>query len=357
MKFFNWILHLLFWSIPLLYILFISDGFVIGVFSKDDGSIYLPLFYGTTLNILLFYLNSYCLVPRLFKPGSYVRWGLYSILLFLGITLLESAIDSCMANHYYPTEDFEFWVNIFSGNAFIHIIIMGLSLASSFFRFLLKEEKKKQQLKQEQLKSELEMLRAQINPHFLFNTLNNLFASSRKNKDYETAEGIAFLSDMMRFMLYESNTDRIPIEKEATYIDQYIYLQKMRFHKEDDIEICFIKEGDLERKHIPPFLLIPFVENAFKHGIHPQKHSKIIIKLSIHNNYLHFFIENTRHGKSLRNSDGGIGIANVQRRLDLIFGNAGYSLNITDDKQETYKVNLHIEFASPMNTIIKTKTI
>ncbi len=343
MKKLQWIFHLMFWIIPITYILFLSDGFVVGIFSKKEGTLIIPLIYGTFLNMVLFYLSSFLVVPKYFKKGKYSQWFLITLLLFLSITLLESFIDKYAATIYYPDDSFNLLRNIFVGNAFIHIIILGLSLAYSFSINLVLEEKKKQQMKQEQLESELKMLRTQINPHFLFNTLNNLFSSARRNSDFETAQGISYLSEMMRFMLYESNEDMISLKKEVDYIDNYIQLQSLRFEATDEIDISFKKEGEYDNLKVAPLLLIPFVENAFKYGINLRKKSLIDISLFAYEKQMLFKIKNSKHSFTKSSPNGGIGIENVKKRLSLIYGEDYFKLKI-DDNADLFQVFLHIKF-------------
>ncbi|MBN1272564.1 MAG: histidine kinase [Candidatus Aminicenantes bacterium] len=182
-------------------------------------------------------------------------------------------------------------------------------------RFLLQE------IKAKQMQTELNLLKAQINPHFLFNTLNNLYGLARK-QEKAVADGIAHLSHLMRYMIYESEVDEIHLEKEIQQIERIIDLQKLRFSKEDNITIDFEMEGNVKSIRIPPMLLIPFVENAFKHGISLKFPSFIRIKIkSSANNAMYFSIRNSIHKQINVNGDknSGMGLHNVKRRLELLF--------------------------------------
>lgn len=172
-----------------------------------------------------------------------------------------------------------------------------------------------------QYKAELDLLKYQVNPHFFFNTLNNLFSMARKQKDQSTAKGIAKLSHLMRYMIYDCSVEKINLTKEIEQINNLIELQKLRFSQEDDIEIKFNINRHPENQEIIPMLLIPFVENAFKHGISLKKKSAIDINLSVNENQLLFSVKNNinrlRHDRNDQNS--GVGLANVKRRLELLY--------------------------------------
>jgi LytS/YehU family sensor histidine kinase len=181
-------------------------------------------------------------------------------------------------------------------------------------RFLLQE------IRAKQVQTELNLLKAQINPHFLFNTLNNLYGLSRR-QNKAASDGIAQLSHLMRYMIYDSQVNEIRLEKEIKQIDRIINLQKLRFSKEDNILIDFKVEGNVKSIQIPPMLLIPFVENAFKHGISLKFPSFIRIKIKSSGNKMYFSIRNSLHKQIKVNGENnsGMGLHNVKRRLELLF--------------------------------------
>jgi len=198
-----------------------------------------------------------------------------------------------------------------------------------------------QEIKAKQLQTELDLLKTQINPHFLFNTLNNLFGMAQMQKP-ATAEGIARLSHLMRYMIYDSNVDLIGLEKEIEQINRLIELQKLRFSEEDDITIDFKTKGDIGRVRIPPMLLIPFAENSFKHGISLEKPSFISIGLSVENNNLEFSVRNSIHSvKEVKEEiDSGIGLRNIRRRLELLFPETHNLIIHNSDKEFEVRLNL-----------------
>ena len=179
-------------------------------------------------------------------------------------------------------------------------------------------------IKAQQLHTELNLLKSQINPHFLFNTLNNLYSMALHHGDQKMADSIFRLSQLMRYSIYESSADYISLEKEVQQLHHYIDLQKLHFTNEDDINITLALEGDWETIKIPPMLLIPFVENAFKHGVSIKHPSEISIYLNVEDLQLHFNVENTLFEKE-QNEDSqqsGLGLTQVKRRLELLYPEA-----------------------------------
>jgi LytS/YehU family sensor histidine kinase len=167
--------------------------------------------------------------------------------------------------------------------------------------------------------ADLQFLKSQINPHFLFNALNTLYGTALKGESDKTAEGIQKLGDMMRFMLYENTLDLIPMEKEIEYLKNFIALQKLRIQPSSDISIEECIDIAPIRCKIAPMLLIPFVENAFKHGISLKDRSWIKIKLGSDGNILNFEVRNSVHENegNLEYGKSGIGLMNVRERLKL----------------------------------------
>jgi len=335
------IIHLVLWSIPCIYILFISENFIIGVFSKRENTLLVPFIYGTLFNMLLFYINIRIINKSFESNGFRNKWILFAIIVLVSINFLETFIDYQFINLREPIKNGLFG-DIFIGNLVIHIVFFGLAIAYVFTFKAINNEKQKNILMQEKLTTELSFLKSQINPHFLFNTLNNLFSLARKNNDEETANGITQLSKMMRYMLYEGDIDKIPLNKEIEYIENYIYLQKLRFHSDDEIEIKMEVLGNTESFLICPLVLIPFVENAFKHGVRIQNPSKIDINIKVVDASLIFEIQNTQHEYTgFKEKYSGFGMENVQNRLDLLYKNS-YELIVNDDKS-CFQVILKIE--------------
>jgi two-component system, LytTR family, sensor kinase len=184
--------------------------------------------------------------------------------------------------------------------------------------------------------ADLQFLRSQINPHFLFNALNTLYGTAMRERSEQTAAGIQLLGDMMRFMLHENNLDFIPMNKEIEYLKNYISLQKLRIPASPDIRIeDNIDEATCDRQ-IAPMLLIPFVENAFKHGISLKERSWIDIKLACAGTFIYFEVRNSIHSRVEGDPEkerSGIGLKNVAERLKLLYP-LKHELQVSDNGNE-----------------------
>jgi len=203
--------------------------------------------------------------------------------------------------------------------------------------------REKQELETQTMQSELRFLKSQINPHFLFNTLNNLYALTLKKSD-KAPEIVIKLSEMMRYMLYECNEKRVLLRKEVNYLRNYLDLERLRQGK--NVEITFEVQGEVSDQQIAPLMFIPFLENSFKHGLNNHISQGFVhIHLDVKDNFVHLFIENSKPGgtpnRDHRRPSGGIGLVNVRRRLNLIYPNQ-YKLEIQDNPN-TYAINLDIE--------------
>jgi two-component system, LytTR family, sensor kinase len=193
-------------------------------------------------------------------------------------------------------------------------------------------------------KANLQFLRSQINPHFLFNVLNTLYGTALQENAALTAGGIQQLGDMMRFMLHENNLDFIEMNREIDYLENYISLQKLRTQSSPEIIIEDNINGQQCNHQIAPMLLIPLVENAFKHGISLKEKSWIKIKLDCNENNIHFEVRNSMHTRQVHNMENersGIGFKNVLQRLKLIYPGK-FQIVVNDDGKEFF-VNLSIQ--------------
>lgn len=263
--------------------------------------------------ILFFYLNYYVFVPKILyrKSVSYYIFTLIgSLVAFLG---LRNLLQYLIAGN--NTLILPFFV------AFIPIaFILALSLALRVTSDRLREERERKEQETENLKSELSFLRSQISPHFLFNIMNNLVSLNRKKSDLVEPTLIK-LSQLMRYMLYDSDEKKVSIEREIEYLESYIDLQKLRFNQ--NFDIAFDKNvSDTEGGQIEPMLLIPFVENAFKHGTSMIEKPMIHISILQNNKKLIFKVLNKFDPLSMdtKDTDSGIGLRNVSRRLALLYG-------------------------------------
>jgi hypothetical protein len=222
-----------------------------------------------------------------------------------------------------------------AGSALLLIFVGGfIALAKS----LLVNIQQKKELENEQLNAELSFLKAQINPHFLFNTLNGIYSLAHSKSDL-TEQSILKLSQLLRYVLYDTGNEKIPLSKDLDYISNYIYLQKLRVSK--SITINYEILGEHKQLLIAPLLLINFIENAFKHGISYTGNSIVDVKIKITGRYLALTVRNNITNNQQVDNQGGIGLINTKRRLDLLYAGK-YMLDIQTDNQN-YIVHLKIE--------------
>jgi LytS/YehU family sensor histidine kinase len=225
---------------------------------------------------------------------------------------------------------------------FIHLLVLFISSVSAVLleTFILAEQKEKEMAlaKAELMESELKFLKMQINPHFLFNALNNIYALSVTNSD-KTQEGISTLSLMLRYVLYDCERPNVPLNKELEYISHFIDLFKLKSSKEFNINI--INEVQDDSIMVAPMIFVPFIENAFKHsGIEKGGDSFVNISIKSIENNIEFSVENSLPIEPLIiDEHGGIGLQNVQKRLDILYPNQ-HQLEI--NKLNTFKVHLKL---------------
>ena len=236
------------------------------------------------------------------------------------------------------------WLHLQPVLLFAFLVIQGISLAYFFLKAWAKSELIQTQLQANQLSTEIKFLKSQINPHFLFNTLNNLFSMAQGKGNDELADGISKLSGMMRYMLYDSNEESVPLSKEITYLEECITLNKLRY-AEEEVIVTFDHAGPIADIGIAPMLFIPFVENAFKHGVAIGQRAVIHIAIVVSGEKLTFNCVNMDYS-SIRKMEmeiSGIGLENVRRRLELVYpGKHQLIINKEDGK---FMVNLEIDWA------------
>jgi len=251
----------------------------------------------------------------------------------------------------YKEKTDDLWTSIHSLKSisywfFILAFVSGIAISIKLIRLNIKQKIAEQELLKKKLEIELQFLKAQSNPHFLFNTLNNIYGLARKNSD-KTADVVMRLSSMLRYMLYETAHKSIEIEKEIRIIKDYIELEKLRYT--DRLEVIFNHTIDHYHEKIAPLILLPFVENAFKHGAGESRfRSYIAIDLTLKNKQLFYEIKNSKEGSSdseqaqqtVSDEDvDKIGLSNIKRQLELIYPN--HQLTIDNNSNE-FIVKLHI---------------
>jgi len=236
------------------------------------------------------------------------------------------------------------WRQIQPAILFAFLVILGISIAYFFLNAWAKSELIQTRLQANQLSTEVKFLKSQINPHFLFNTLNNLFSMAQGKGDDELADGISKLSGMMRYMLYDSNGERVPLGKEITYLEECITLNKLRY-ADEEVTVTFDHAGQTANIGIAPMLFIPFVENAFKHGVAIGQTAVIQIAIVVSGEKLNFSCVNTDYSaiKKMEMEISGIGLGNVKRRLELVY--PGKHQLIINKENGKFMVTLEIDLS------------
>jgi len=304
----------------------------------------------TAILAIFYYTNIFFLIPRFLvreKIGIYIMYVLLCIILiFFYYQAIEQWYETVPrtieAQMTRPgTSKFRGAKKIY-GPIFSAIFIFALSTSIHITNKWFKNEKQKKEMENEKLISELSFLKSQVSPHFLFNTLNNIYSLSLSNSEH-TSDAIMKLSHLLRYMLYESQDKLVSIKKEVDYLQHYIDLQKIRLTKE--VAIVFKTRGNFESKMIEPMLLIPFVENAFKHGINYSEKSFVSIYISVDEDKLSLKVENSLFPKNTeKKENSGIGLSNTKKRLELLYPGRHILAIRQEEKKYTVELtmNLHL---------------
>jgi two-component system LytT family sensor kinase len=325
--------HSLFWGT--LITLFVLTARIYTKITLDELLVYL-LFYA--IDISLFYVNYLLLIPNFLDKK---RYGFYAI--SIGLALVSYGLGkygfALIFRNYMLMHDKNettgFW-SFFLNTSFTNLFFLFLSTVLKFTVDWFLNERIQRDLENQRLSAELAFLKSQINPHFLFNSLNSIYSLAYQRSE-TTPEAILKLSEIMRYMLYECNDNKVDLVKELQYLHNYIDLQKIRFANKAYID--FKVEGRVDNQQIVPLLLIAFIENAFKHGVANNALMPIRLLIDVEQAHLHFYIQNKKHTNN-RDAAGGIGLNNVKRRLDLLYPGK-YNLDIRDET-DTYTVELSL---------------
>lgn len=285
----------------------------------------------------LFYLNTEVLIPRLLYNKKYIVFVLVQSFLFTVIMFFHGLFFELMITG----RSFNFFRSS-SYNILPFFFTVIASIAYKTISDKTSDDAKLNEQQKENLKTELSFLRSQISPHFLFNVLNNMVALARL-KSEELEPTILKLSSLMQYMLYETDEEKVLLKSEVEYLKSYIDLQKQRFGDKLKLEILFDITEDWHT--IEPMMLIPFVENAFKHGVGLVQNPVIEIVLKTIGNQLEFSVKNKYHStNTIKDKTSGIGLANVKRRLELLYEN-NHQLTI-EKKSDWFSISLKLTFKS-----------
>lgn len=289
------------------------------------------------INIGLFYLNFLVYIPKFLDKKKFKTYALIIIptIIILGIGKYGVAL---LFKPYIPVEAghaITFGV-YFLSTLISSLMFIFLSTVLKFTTDWFLNERVQHDLENQRLTAELSFLKSQINPHFLFNSLNTIYSLAYQQSE-TTPEAVLKLSEIMRYMLYECNDNKVDLDKELKYLQNYIDLQKIRFANKAFIDYSVI--GEVDHHRIVPLILISFVENAFKHGVANDPEHPIVLALTVTETTLNFYVHNKKHQHN-RDAAGGIGLNNVQRRLNLLYPGK-YNLTIHNE-EDTYSCELSL---------------
>lgn len=334
-RFFKILFHIFFWGIWLFL------PFIGRTFDNEMDAYFLKVIFPVTLiHIPLFFLNTEVILPKIYLKKGTTYYVFTLVIIGIFVVFLKDYLRELISGK--PSENVFGMHGIFNFmSVFSVIFTLGVSTAYGVFNLLSAQDKIRQEEQQERLRAELSFLRSQISPHFIFNVLNGIVYLIRSKSD--RAEQVTIeLSELIRYMLYESDDAQVSLEKEIKYLQNYIHLQKLRF--EDDVVVEFDSEGVFTSQKIEPMLLIPFVENAFKHGVGMILDPIIQISIRFDEQNLWFTVKNkiapeTNEGKD---SSSGIGLRNVSRRLELLYPHL-HELTV-EENDDWFAVNLSLVF-------------
>lgn len=356
------IVHILIWGV-----------FALGLFFYQPflSSIDVPYQYWVKQVIILsmlvaaFYLNSLVLVPRFLLKNHSGYYFMFIVVLVAGIVFLTGQVDSWLNLHQLMDAAFhKRWQSI--GETLVRrhgpkpgqgggrgidtitititALVLGISTSYTTIQKWQKDQQARQELEQDKVTSELSFLKAQINPHFFFNTLNNIYALTQVDADI-AGKAIHQLSRMMRYLLYDTQQGHTLLSQEIAFVKDYISLMQLRLT--DVVKITFDTSSDLKDMPIAPMIFVPFVENAFKHGVSATLQSHIEISVKQDDKILHLTVKNSiiNDNSVSLDTNSGIGLVNTRRRLDLLYSGK-YKLDISElNANNEYTVHLMLDLS------------
>jgi len=349
--------HLLFWVSYASFSLFSQYSY-----SDDFSRAWAFVFSVLPVTILATYFFIYWVVPRILDRKKYVTL----FLTFLFMALVFGYLRRWSLHVYYvpvfiPDYNYLDSPLLDVGKAVTNAVQVYTVVFAAIIIKLLKRNYQQEQiakdLAKEKLDAELKFLKGQIHPHFLFNTLNNLYSITLQESP-RASELVMKLSTLLDYILYEANVARVPLRKEVEQMKNLIELEQLRYG--DRLQVAFSIRGDISHKYIPPLLMLPFVENAFKHGVSREVElSFISIDFHVKGDRLVLQVENSKGGAAPRNEEisKGIGLQNVRRRLELIYGSKNFDLQVFDE-EETFMIILKIPlFQDGSEQPVRTKQL
>nr|WP_198519835.1 histidine kinase [Polaribacter sp. ALD11] len=335
--------HIIFWSV---YFLF--NTFRWGSYFNDYLYSFKTNLLGFPIHISLCYFNIFFLMPKFLFKRKYI---LYITLFFTAIFLMVLAKFNLtyffISNQVWPegpepitSLSLNYVLDMMIGEVYVITFVTAIKVTLDF----LEKQKRVTDLEKTQLETELLFLKAQVSPHFFFNTLNNIHSLALEKSD-KTPRIIMRLSELMRYLLYETKSQRQSLSNEICCIQNYLDLEKIRH--DDLLEVNMSISGDIQDKEIAPILLLTFVENAFKHGVNKNIGViKIDVDFTVKEDFLYFTITNPlpviTKIENIFEHSSGIGLENVKKRLTLGYNQDDYKLTINNDNKFTVSLKIKV---------------
>jgi sensor histidine kinase YesM len=289
------------------------------------------------LSIIFLYVNLLLLIPRLLLKNKYALYFFSCIFLAIVNFIIEYFFSRYFLESISKyTTVVEFSIKGFIDSSFIPLIFLGATAGHQIFKKWVTDTKLLAEMREAKIQEELTNLKNQINPHFLFNTLNNL--NTLIATDAAKASAVVLgLSDVLRYQLYEANGDKVLLKKDIEIVRQFLELEKIR---RDNFQFGITVEGTITGVMIPPFIFINFVENAIKHSADNKSFSYISLDFTVAHGYLNFNCKNSKPAMVVIKNTGGLGLQNIKRRLQLMYANT-FTLAINDETKE-FTINLKL---------------
>lgn len=302
------------------------------VFERNDNRAIFwayAYYYQLAFMLIAFYINFLVIVPRYFFEKRRMNFFLIVVVFALSLLLISQFLYNIIDFDSLRKERFPDMIkqrpNGFLGlhpkiidNFFLLLLVLGFSTGMAVIQRLRKNETQQQKIEKARIDSELAFLKNQISPHFFFNSLNNIYALIAIDAD-KAQDAVEKLSGLMRYLIYESDIKTVELQKEFEFTQNYIDLMQQRLTSKVNLEINI--QQKLPKVEIPPLIFIPFIENAFKHGISYRENSFISVDLRIENDCVVFDCNNSIPQQAKKpNKNGGVGIVNIKKRLGLIYG-------------------------------------
>lgn len=354
------LIHLVVWG-GMIY--FLNSRFLNlewGPMSREKETLLIPLIVGMLINTVLFYSNAYWLIPRYLHTKQNKKYWKWNAFLLIGATLVELSFDTIYIFEAYIREEvpiaslteryaivIELIIMFGAMDFLVNILFWAMAFLYRMPKDWMRNERQKQQLVQDKLTAELDFLKAQINPHFLFNGINSIY--HLMEEDVEKAQKILLrFSELLRYQLYECKEEFIPLKKELHYVSNYLEIETIRKGEDAIIKIDLPELIELDNDFIPkiaPLLFSPFLENAFKYlSLYSEREKNILeASLKVQKNSVHLFVKNTIDSMTQakkKKSSSGIGLENVKRRLNILYPEK-HQLNIRE-KEGFFLVDLEI---------------